>query len=126
MRRSTMVVLSLLTFESSTARTAEIEHWTCLDGTIETTWTIAENRMFVAKGKGALSVASNSPSTVVAYDLRRTSDGRPLSSVYVLDKIGRQMVVYDESSAVIFDGKFGIPFEPKVTVSACEATDKRP
>jgi hypothetical protein len=108
-----------LTIEPSSASAAEIEHWTCFDGPHKIIWTIAENRMFVAKGKGALSVASNSPTTTVAFNLQRMSDGRAISTVYVLDKAGHQLITYDESDAVIFDGKLGIPFEPRVTVIPC-------
>jgi hypothetical protein len=110
-----------LTFGPSIASPAEIEHWTCFDGPNKIVWTIAENRMFVAKGKGALSVASNSPTTTVAFDLHRMSDGKAISTVYVLDKAGHQLITYDESNAVIFDGKLGIPFEPRVTVNPCAA-----
>jgi len=76
--------------------------------------------MFAAKGKGALQVATNSPSLTVAYNLHRSTDNKPMSFVYVLDKVAHKLVTYDESVAVIFNGKFGQPFEPKVTIDDCE------
>lgn len=81
--------------------------------------------MFVAKGKGSLAVALNSSSATIAYDLAHSRDGKVISTVYILDKVGRRLTVYDESNAVIFDGKFGIPFEPAITASSCEKSDKQ-
>ena len=97
-----LAVLAAIT--SGRLSAAEIEHWTCGDSSRKTVWTIAENRMFAAKGKGSLQVASNSPSMTVAYDLHRSSDNKPISYVYVLDKVGRRLVIYDDVTAVAFNG----------------------
>ena len=107
---------------SARANASELEHWTCGDGGRRATWTIAENRMFTSKGKGALQVATNSPSLTIAYDLHRSIENKPLSYVYVLDKVARKLITYDESIAVTFNGRFGQPFEPKITIDDCEVS----
>jgi hypothetical protein len=115
-----VAIIGLLAISSECARASDVERWTCADHDWRTTWTIAENRMFVAKGKGALQVISNSPSLTVAYDLHKSIDGQAISYVYILDKVNRKLIVYDDSLAAISKGKFGQPFEPTVKSNPCE------
>lgn len=98
---------------------SEIERWTCHDVYGPTTWTIAENRMFVAKGKGSLQVVSNTPTATVAYSLTLRG-GSAISWVLMLDKVGHKLIEYDDSVAAIFKGTYSEPIEPKITTLDCE------
>lgn len=101
------------------AQSAELERWICKGDYGDTIWTIADNRMFAAKGKGALQVAANSPSLTVAYILSKNDKNDVISYVYILDKQDRKLIVYNDMIAAIFKGTLGQPFEPKVSVSTC-------
>lgn len=121
MKRILLAVMTMANIEAASA--AEIEHWTCTNGHHKITWTLAENRMFTAKGKGALSLLSNSPSSAIAYDLHRSTSGQPISTVFVLDKVTHKLIEYNDANAVIFNGRDGIPFDPDVTISLCEPSN---
>ncbi len=80
--------------------------------------------MFVAKGKGALQIISNSPSLTVAYDLHKNRiDGQVISYVYILDKVNRKLIVYNDMLAVASHGEFGQPLEPTVRSDSCEISN---
>ena len=111
---------------ASVAHGADLERWACREPEGQnTTWTIADNRMFVATGKGALQVVENTPSLTMAYRLSLTSDRNTvISYVYVLDKTSGRLLVYDDMIPAIWKGLSGDPFEPKVTVSSCSRLPK--
>ena len=104
------------------ARAAEVERWLCEDEYGKRkTWTIVDDKMFVPGGKvRPLKVISNSPSLTLAYWITKTNDGLVFSLFYVLDKTGRKLFIYDDATAVMFKGKFGQPFEPKIREGTCE------
>lgn len=101
------------------AHAADFERWSCEDKSSKTVWTIAENRMFVAKGRGALQVVSNSSTLVVAYRLSKTKDGVVISYVYMLAKADGKLIVYNDMVASIFKGEHGQPLEPEIATSQC-------
>jgi hypothetical protein len=84
-------------------------------------WTIAENRMFAVKGKGAYALISNSPSVAVAYELHQSGKKAPvISYVIVLDKAGGQMIQFDD---IVAGAMSDASIEPHVLKWACRRVD---
>jgi hypothetical protein len=112
------LLLSIIAFSTlSNAYAADVEHWQCTAEGHLTKWTIVENRMFAADGKGDLAVISNSSTLTVAYLVISPKD--PFTSwVYIIDKVGGRSVSYDDIIASNIHG-VSEPADPHVVIGSC-------
>jgi hypothetical protein len=128
--RLSVIALTISSISSPQANASGLEHWVCTDTRftpplppLTTKWTIVENRMFVANGKGSLKVVSNSPTMIVAYLVFQelNKPNKPFVSwVYIIDKIGKRFVSYYDivTSAVSMAGDHD-EAEPTIRTGPC-------
>jgi hypothetical protein len=105
---------------------ASIEHWTCQERLLKKEYpqeyTLADNRMFVPKGKGSWPLVYNSDQVAVAY-LRLHTDSSPATThVYVLDKLVGKLILYDDTRPVAAE-HWSHDVEPEILISPCKRLD---